>query len=144
MKALLGELPRDSEARVIYGDPRKGCRHCGHVARKVAANGKAVLFHPGVECCAAALAEQVAYRQGEIDLRQRRIEAHVTELDRLEETLRAYGESRSAVAAEAKLRVEKAQRGIGHQIKALEEEIEEIAEELADVRRKLHRLERTS
>lgn len=119
----------DAEGRWIIGNLAQGCRYCGTVGVKGAANGKAVVYHPGVECCFQSLTDQIRYREDEMRALHRRIDAHLADLDRLEETVQAYGASHSAAAAEANLRLERARRGIGRQIAALKGELPNLDNE---------------
>lgn len=139
MKPLM-DLPRDETGRLVYGNPTKGCRFCGYVAEKVSEDGKVILYHPGTECCEDALKQTISNREGEITLKKRQAQQHLDELDRLEETVRVYGENRSTAAAEARLRLEKARAGVAPRVAALRAEVDELALEVADLRRRLGRM----
>jgi transcription initiation factor TFIIIB Brf1 subunit/transcription initiation factor TFIIB len=47
----------------IIGNPHKGCRHCGTVIKRTAANGRAIIYHPGTTCCTDAIKDQIRYRE---------------------------------------------------------------------------------
>jgi hypothetical protein len=120
VKELLAEFSRNKDGQLVLGDPNKGCKFCGTVEMKVAANGKAVYYHPGVECCVQALELQIKFRQGEMRQLGRKIAQHNLELSRLEETVDAYGSSTSSQASEARMKLEKAKRGLQKQVDALQ------------------------
>lgn len=137
MKHLFDDFPRDDEGRIVYGDTSLGCRHCGRVDAKLSEAGNLIYYHPGAECCERALLDQVRYREAEISLRKQRTRQQLDQLDQLEETVLAYGNSQSAAASAAKLRFAKAQKGIMAQIGAIDAEIAEIYDELVEARKAL-------
>lgn len=53
------------EGTQVIGNPHKGCRHCGTVITRHAANGRAIIYHPGTTCCPDAIRDQIRYREGD-------------------------------------------------------------------------------
>lgn len=60
-------LGRTHAGQVELGRGTPGCRHCGHRATKYAGNGQALLHHPGADCCADALKDQITWRTGDLE-----------------------------------------------------------------------------
>jgi hypothetical protein len=120
MKQALSAFPRDELGRVLYGDPTKGCRFCASVAEKVAENGKAIVYHPSLECCDGAVAAQIGWRQREIKTLEKRIDEHNESLGRLEEEAQKFGKSQTAAANEARFKLNKARQGIHRQVAVLQ------------------------
>jgi len=66
---LLGGVVTPDGTRRLGGDTT-GCRHCGHRAVKYSTDGNVELVHPGTDCCAAAINDQIGWREGDLkDLR---------------------------------------------------------------------------
>ena len=60
-----GEVLRDAEGRLVLGDPRAVCPHCGAAAVvDVSANGLVAYWHLPTACCAARRSRQVAPTSG--------------------------------------------------------------------------------
>ena len=119
------------------GNPQRGCVFCGEVAVKVGIHNDAKIYHPAVECCEKAINKQIEYRSAELATTEKAVENHVEEIARLEETVQAYGNSRSANAAEAQLKLDKANRGVKIQLGALRDTVEEQRDEIARLTRLL-------
>ena len=120
MNQVFAELIRNRNGQAVLGSPDKGCKFCGTVEMQIANNGKAVYYHPGVECCIPALETQIVFRKEEIEALQRKIENHNAEILRLEETVQTYGSGNSREASEARMKLDKARRGLQRQIKVLQ------------------------
>lgn len=111
---------RDANGTLIIGNPNgNGCRHCGTLKATPSSDGMTIIYHPALECCEPALRDQIRHRNDEIRARQRDISNMQARLKQLEETAESYGTMRSTQAAEARQKLERAQRGIGDQIAAL-------------------------
>lgn len=89
----------DEAGRLVLGDPSKGCRHCGAVAVKEAANGKALVWHPAVECCLAAVDDQIRFREGDLDTLQKAITAKEQQLELLRQETGMYDRDSKATEA---------------------------------------------
>jgi hypothetical protein len=135
VRELFSDFRRNEEGQVVLGDSTKGCKFCGTVEAKYAGNGRAVFYHPGVECCVPALELQIKSRQGELRTLNKKIEQHRLELGRLEEAVNAYGSSSSSAASEAKMKLEKAKAGLDKQIAFLRGEFDIFDETLGRERR---------
>lgn len=90
---------RDEAGRLVLGDPSKGCRHCGAVAVKEAANGKAIIWHPAVECCADAVNDQIRFREGDLETLQKAITAKEQQLELLRQETGMYDRDSKATEA---------------------------------------------
>lgn len=136
----LAEHPRDSEGRIVLGDPAKGCRWCGTVAVKVAADNKAIMWHRGTTCCLQAVQQQIKYRRAEMDAINRKIAGMEAELEHLQDAASMYAEdSRSVEATRAHYFAKRAAEQLPRAIAAINrEQITPLKDELAY----LHGLER--
>lgn len=111
---------RDADGRLILGNPHKGCRFCGAVEMKYASNGNAVLYHPGVECCVAAIDAQIGHRDKEIEMLQGQMTAKETALQLLEDETRMYDpDSKSTEATKAFYRLQRAREQLNDSRKVL-------------------------
>ena len=59
------ESERDANGVLHLNSRAPGCRHCGHKATKASHDGRAVLHHPGTECCAQAIQNLINARKQE-------------------------------------------------------------------------------
>lgn len=104
------EETRDEDGRIVLGNPLQGCQFCGTVEMKYASNGRAVLYHPGAECCTAAIDLQIQSREGEIRALQAQVVAKETALELLRDETRMYDrDSKSTEATKAFYRLERAE-----------------------------------
>ena len=125
------DAPKDEDGRNVYGDPEKGCRHCGHVAMKHAADGNAILYHPGVECCADAIKDQIRFRKGEIERVQAKVLEDEERVKLLTEEVDMLGrDSRTQQAHTARYLEEKALNGLAGKQFAYQEQISELSREV--------------
>jgi hypothetical protein len=86
----------------ILGNPRQGCRHCGTVIKRTAANGRAIIYHPGTTCCAGAIKDQIQYREGDYARLRANGEQLLAAVDDLEaKANRAVGKEQTELLNEA-------------------------------------------
>lgn len=67
----LQDATRDSEGRLLIGNPQRGCPHCGEIAIKYGKHNDTILHHPALECCEKRLTQEIAWRTEEIQKLQR-------------------------------------------------------------------------
>ena len=88
--------------RTTLGKPTQGCRHCGTVVTKHAANGRVTIYHPGVTCCIPAVKDQIRYRQAEFDLHKNSGAQFITAIEDAErKAKRAVGKEQTELLQEA-------------------------------------------
>lgn len=134
----LFESIRDAEGRIVLGDPAKGCRHCGHVEIKAAANGKSILHHPGVECCANTIRDQIRYRAEEVASLQTRQKEDEERVKRLTEEADMYGrDSKSQQAHTARWLEERAQKGLAGKQRLYGEDLRALTGDINRLKAKL-------
>ena len=128
---------RDEEGRLVLGNPDKGCRHCGAVAINVAENDRLVWYHPAAECCPAAIADQIRFRDGEIATHKKAVAAKQLELDRLREEAEMYSsESRATEATRAHAALARAEEGFGKATGLLRANIRDALNEISRLQAK--------
>lgn len=123
-------LLTDSPDSRVMGNPDRGCRHCGRVEMKYSENGKVTLYHPGVECCAAAYTDQIGYRMGEIRRFEKQLSDRQDDLNQLQAEAELYGSSRSSEASRAQIAYERALRTSDTATLPLRQKIAECAREI--------------
>ncbi len=122
---------RDDDGRLILGDPTKGCRHCGDIGIKVAENDQLVLYHPGVECCARAVADQLRFRRGDIDELQKEITAKEKALELIRDEARMYdSQSKATEATKAYHRLEHSERTYDKSLALIQERLTDLAQDI--------------
>lgn len=119
----------DEQGRWVIGNPRLGCRHCGFVAQKFSADGRAVVFHPGVECCELAISDQIGYREDEIRGKQAEVKALLDVLLQVEEKAEDLSRSRAHDAPEARRKLERAAKGIEKKLQILRGTVPGVADD---------------
>lgn len=112
------------------GHPEQGCRFCGRVEEKLSADAKVVLYHAGLECCEAALAQQLHWREAEARQLRAKMESAREDYDRLLAEHRAWGQSRSSRAIEARLKAERARQGLEGRLRALRGQLQGLVSEV--------------
>ena len=65
MNPLFGDVPVE-DGVIQLGSKDRGCRHCGAVEVTVSACGRVAWWHPGTNCCAAAIRDRVGWREEEL------------------------------------------------------------------------------
>jgi hypothetical protein len=87
---------------MTIGNPHKGCRHCGTVITRKAANGRATIHHPGTTCCTDAIQDQIRYREGDYARLKADGEQRLAHIDDLEAKAgRAIGKEQTELLNEA-------------------------------------------
>jgi len=84
------------------GKNTRGCKHCGTTETSIAANGKAIWHHPGLNCCKQALQNQLTWRQNDLQQARneyRQAENHANNLD--DQAQRATGPERTTLNNQA-------------------------------------------
>jgi len=108
-------LPTDDTGAKILGNQDKGCRHCGSVEAHYATNGRVVWYHPGTQCCRAALDDQLRWRQEELQALRREITDHQARIDAMSTQLQqATGQEKATLNAE----ITKQSKALENKIKA--------------------------
>lgn len=133
---------RDEDGRLILGNPEQGCRHCGNICAKVSLDpfgndtGKAVLYHPGVECCDRAIDDQIRHRQGDIRQLQQQANAEEEHIKQLSDAADMLGrDNRSKEANEARWKEQQALKGRAGKIKFYQSSINDIKAEIGRLER---------
>lgn len=135
---------RDEAGRLVLGNPEQGCRYCGEIGIKVAENDRLVLYHPGAECCARAVADQLRYRQLALENLRKRMEARQEHLGQLEEEARLYDPtSRATEATRAWAIYERAKANFDDATEPLREEIKTTTGEIRRLEARLTRMRST-
>ena len=132
---------KDDTGRLIFGDPDKGCRHCGFVDVKYSRDasgedtGQAAIYHPGTECCSPAMTDQISWRHAEVNQLKRKLEEDERRVELLRE---AVDFAESATKRDmARGLAAKAERGFALKRKEhYEPKIKELAVEIARLKRK--------
>lgn len=126
------------------GDPRKGCRHCGTVMEHTSQNGKVTLYRPGSTCCAAAIKDQIRYREGDFRRLQDQARLALSGIEDLERKAhQAIGKEQSELLRQAT----QARAGYEHMAARISREIngdgDEIGlkREIRQLREQLTRME---
>lgn len=128
---------RDEDGRLVLGDPTKGCRHCGAVAVKEAANGKAIIWHPAVECCVAAVNDQIRFREGDLIGLQNEITAKEVSLELLRQEATMYDrDSKATEATKTFARLEMAEAQHIDSLKVIQERISGVTDEIRELKSK--------
>lgn len=133
--------------RMILGNPHKGCRHCGTVIKRTAANGRAIIYHPGTTCCTLAIKDQIRYREGDLARLKSDGEQLLARIDDLEaKANRAVGKEQTELLNEAT----RARAAYEHHTARIRRELDGdrdtdtigLKNELRELRAELDRLER--
>ena len=131
----------------ILGNPRQGCRHCGTVIKRTAANGRAIIYHPGTTCCVDAIKDQIQYREGDYARLRANGEQLLAIIDDLEaKANRAVGKEQTELLNEAT----RARAAYEHHTARIRRELDGdrdsdtigLKNELRELRAELDRLER--
>ena len=102
---LTPEKP-DADGVIHIGRNTPGCRHCGQRDMKYSDNGRVCLHHPGTQCCANAVKDQIVWRQQELtDLRRLAREYQ----DEMNDTERVASSTVGALSVEARNKLAKMQ-----------------------------------
>ena len=131
----------------FLGNPRQGCRHCGTVIKRTAANGRAIIYHPGTTCCTLAIKDQIRYREGDLARLKSDGEQLLARIDDLEaKANRAVGKEQTELLNEAT----RARAAYEHHATRIRRELDGdrdsdtigLKNELRELRAELDRLER--
>ena len=113
MDRMAGEVVRDTDGVWHVARSAHGCRYCGRVEVKYAANGRAAWHHPGAVCCELAVRSQIAHRNEELR-RLRVLEREARAV--LDEARRVASEAVGRDARDAQRLVARVQRGYDAQL----------------------------
>lgn len=129
-------LGRTHDGQIEIGRGTPGCRHCGHRDSKYAGNGAAVLHHPGAECCADAVRDQIGWRKADLENLRAATKRDQAELD---EARTVAHESVGRDAATAESRAAKISRANHRRLEARTATAAEIKEEIRRLEQILER-----
>lgn len=62
VKDVLADKRENGKTPITLGNPAQGCPFCGEVAIKYGQDGKAILYHPALNCCAARSIQEAIWR----------------------------------------------------------------------------------
>lgn len=152
MKSLpdLLEGQRDADGIVHFNKNASGCPHCGAVEVKTSeVDGviRSVFYHAGAECCMDRIADQLRWRQGELDELDRKLKAahaRVEQLRDASENAMSGGDAKkfAAQAEKARASMPNVERNLALKAKDINTEIqglqrrreERVAEDDAQMR----------
>ena len=136
-RASLGEVlgaNRDEQGRIVLGDPKLGCPHCGTINVKHSPGPpETILYHPGIECCEQRLADEIGWRIDEqtgIHKRQDEDNEHLATIRDTIDLARPHERGRAEKVYERSLRIQNARNA------TYQNKLDELNNEVTRLRKK--------